>query len=144
MNVGFKLSEIKKMFVDRDAVTSAVDKANLKVLAKFGAYTRTRSKSSIRKVGKKGKSSRPGQPPKSRTGLLKNFIYFGVDPQTQSVVIGPAKLNKPGFAAQALEEGGRSISSDGKSITIRARPFMKPAFDKEILKAPDYWRNAVN
>jgi hypothetical protein len=144
VNVGFKMSEIKRLFVDRDAVTNAVDKATLKVLAKFGAFTRTTAKQSIRKVGKKGKVSRPGQPPKSRTGLLKDFIYFGVEPESKNVVIGPVKLNKRGYAAQALEEGGPSINSDGKSITIRARPYMKPAFDKELLKAPEMWRDSVN
>jgi hypothetical protein len=143
MNVGFRLSEIKKMFVDTDAVKNAVDKATLKVLAKFGAFVRTTSKRSIRSAGKKNATSQQGEPPRSHTGLLKKFIFFGVEKDKQNVVIGPAKLNKPGYAAQALEEGGRSIRSDGKSITIHARPFMKPAFDKEIVKAPDMWRNAV-
>lgn len=157
--VGFKLSEMKKLFVDRKEVIDAVDKSSLKVLSRFGAFVRTTSRQSIKnapkpvkesdqkKRGRKRKQrprvSAPGNPPLSHTGLLKRNIFFGVDPQKKSVVIGPVKLNKPGFAMQALEEGGRSIGSKGQRINIAARPFMKPAFDKELTKAPQMWRDAV-
>jgi hypothetical protein len=52
----FKLDATLKTFFDRKAVINAVDKAELRVLKKFGAFVRRRSRSSIRK-----KTNDPGR-----------------------------------------------------------------------------------
>lgn len=83
-----------------------MDRARVRALSKIGAFIRRSARSSIRKVGKKGTPSNPGQPPKSRTGLLRDFIQFAYDPATKSVVVGPEKLNRPSFAPPTLEYGG--------------------------------------
>lgn len=100
--------DVKRLFFDSRAVTSRVDPAKRRVLSRFGAFVRTRSKSSIRK---RKAASRPGAPPSSHTGLLKKFIFFSYEPQKESVVIGPEKLS--GRAGrdvpEILEDGGRTV-----------------------------------
>jgi DNA replicative helicase MCM subunit Mcm2 (Cdc46/Mcm family) len=143
--------DMKKFFFDRKAVTSRTDKATRKVLSKFGAYTRTRSRTSIRK--RKG-TSRPGQPPYSHTGLLRDNIFFGYDPGKRSVVVGPEKLRKgKGEAPRLLEHGGttttRFFDSKRKKygkrrrVRVEKRPYMQPAFDTELKQLPPKWRDSV-
>ena len=139
---------MKKLFFDRKAVTGKVDRAARKVLSRFGAFVRRAAKSSIRK---RKRVSSPGQPPSSRSGLLKKFIFFGYEPSRRNVVIGPAKLNqKIGDAPHALEHGGTSTVLQGlrgrrkkRRVKIKARPFMGPAFDKEKPKLPAMWAGSI-
>jgi len=144
---------VKKAFFDTKAVMSAVDKATLKVLSKFGAFVRTRAKSSIR--SRKGASS-PGTPPHSHSGLLKRGILFSYDRDRRTVVIGPELLRKAGLgtAPNALEYGGHATrkkwrtqggrrSLVPKQVGIAARPYMHPAFEKEKLGLLKIWANSV-
>jgi len=138
----------KQMFFDRNAVTSAVDRATRKVLSRFGAFVRTGARHSIRK---RKCVSAPGEPPSSHTGLLRSFIFFGYDHGRRSVVIGPQRLNqKVGDAPHALEHGGLSTVVEGlrgrrrkRRVKIAARPFMGPAFEREKPKLPALWAKSV-
>lgn len=105
-----------------------------------------------RRGGKQGKrptrpaaSSKPGRPPYSHTGLLRE-IYFAMDGYGR-VVIGPVKLNAKGRdIPKALEYGGESSSVTGgvqRRITIQERPYMRPAFNKNLPSVAPLWRNAV-
>lgn len=67
INLTFK--EAKAGFFDRARVMEAVDKATKKVLSRFGAYVRTRAKTSIRKG--RGRTSEPGRPPYSHVGTSR-------------------------------------------------------------------------
>src|SRR5690606_28852572 len=100
--IGF---EITRLFFDRKAVTSRVDRATRRVLSRFGAFVRRTARSSIRK---RKRTSEPGKPPSSHTGMLKKFIFFGYDPRRDSVVIGPVRLSQKGRgeAPSLLEYGG--------------------------------------
>lgn len=116
------LTRLKEFFFDRQAIIDAVDAARIKVLSKAGAFVRRTAQQSIREgvrttkgVTRRTAPSKPGKPPKSWTGLLKNFIYFAYDPGTQTVVIGPIPLNQyhvvdgqltRGAVPRVLEEGG--------------------------------------
>ncbi len=139
---------VKRMFFDRKAVTSRVDRAARRVLSKFGAFVRRRAKSSIHK---RKRASAPGEPPSSHSGLLRRFIFFGYDRTRRSVVIGPQMLNqKIGDAPHALEHGGTSTVVEGlrsrrgkRRVKISARPFMGPAFERERPKLPKMWANSV-
>lgn len=133
--------KITHLFFDSPKVMRSVDKSTRKVLSKFGAFVRRTAKQSIRK---RKKSSTPGTPPSSHTGLLKRFIFFGYDPQKRSVVIGPTRLteNNRGEAPSILEYGGRT-TVDKKRVKISARPFMGPAFEKEKPKLPSMWKDSV-
>jgi hypothetical protein len=137
--------ELKKLFFDRQAVISKVDAASRKVLSKFGAFVRRSAKSSIRK---RKKPAPPGSPPSSHTGLLKKLIFFGYDPERQSVVIGPTRLNQEGRgeAPPLLEYGGKATlvrRGKKKRTTYKARPYMGPALEKEKPQLPAMWRGSV-
>ncbi len=98
--------DVKSMFFDRRAVIDALGSANVKALGRGGAFIRRRAKSSIRK---RKRVSRPGEPPSSHVGTLRNLIYFGFDTGRQSVVIGPTPLGTVGRVPPILEYGGPSI-----------------------------------
>ena len=137
--------KIKHLFFDSPKVIRSVDKSTRRVLSRFGAFVRRTAKQSIRK---RKKPSQPGSPPSSHTGLLKRFIFFGYDRQTDSVVIGPTRLtqNNRGEAPSILEYGGRTTVQGNKKKTrvrISARPFMGPAFEKEKPNLPSLWKNAI-
>lgn len=136
--------KIKKFFFDRKVVIDAVDRATRKALSKAGAFIRTRSKSSIRS---RKKVSAPGSPPSSHTGDLKKRIFFGYEPATKSVVVGPVRF-RAGEAPRLLEFGGQARRrSHGKTraVAYRPRPFMGPALQKEIAAGtiPKLWSNSV-
>jgi len=138
---------IKSLFFDREKVVRAVDKAKRAVLSRAGAFIRTAARTSIRK--RKG-SAPPGSPPHSHVGLLRNFIFFGYDRQSDSVVVGPAKLNRATEAPRVLEHGGTTTVtrfSRGRirkrRVRVNARPFMGPALEKERQKLPKLWANSV-
>jgi len=177
------LARWKEAFFDREAVMAAVDKARLNVLSQAGAFIRRTAQQSIRPgvrvskgISKRTSPSRPGRPPKSWTGLLKNFIYFRFDDVTKTVVVGPAALNQyhvvgggltRGAVPNVLEFGGtigiREQQLSGglwvphgssrrqragrpqrvRNVKIAARPFMRPARDKNLSKFPGLWERSV-
>jgi hypothetical protein len=145
--IGFKIDQAKGLFFDSAKIVRSVDAATRRVLSKFGAFVRTSARSSIRK---RKRSAAEGQPPSSHTGLLKKFIFFGYDPERRSVVIGPARLGKPGEAPRALELGGPSMMPvrHGVKVTlvpveIKPHPYMGPALKRELPKLPAMWANSV-
>jgi hypothetical protein len=141
--IGIKLSDAKRLFFGRAAVTSAADRGTRKVLSKFGAFVRQTAKSSIRK---RKAVSEPGQPPSSHTGLLKRNIYFVFSPETRSVVIGPILVNQRTDAPRLLEHGDtvvRRRRNRRVRMTYEAQPFMGPAFEREQQQLPALWKNSV-
>lgn len=160
---GLKLKEAKGGFFDREPVRKAVDAAALRILSRFGAFVRQRARTSIRvrqgtsapgtpphghKSGLRAKTSRSGEVRTRSVSLLREYILFSYDREKRSVLIGPAKLagTVGPRALEALEYGGTTIAlTNGKkrSLTVRARPFMRPAFSEELQRLPEDWRNAV-
>lgn len=145
-----KIEAAKKMFFDRAAVINATDRATKSVFSKFGAFVRRVARSSIRR---RKKSSAPGMPPSSHTDLLKKFIFFGYDAEKKSVVIGPVLLNgTSGTAPEVLEKGGTAVITQSstarlkrekKTIVIKKRPYMQPAFEKVKPQLPAMWANSI-
>jgi hypothetical protein len=131
------IEALKANFFDPDKVIKAVDKAMYRKLSRFGAFVRTRSRSSIRK---RKAVSEPGTPPTNRTGLLKKFIYFAYDEQTKTVIIGPAAFREGASVPELLEYGGRGTVSKyirrrGQDLVQgiwKPRPYMRPAYDEEL------------
>lgn len=142
--IGMRIDQAKGLFFDRAAVTSAADRAQRRVLSRFGAFVRRGARSSIRK---RKRVSQPGSPPSSHTGLLKNNIFFVYEPLRSSVIIGPILLSGKGTDAPALlEHGGHAVGRRRKKrvrLTYRPRPFMGPAFERETPKLPAMWRDSV-
>jgi hypothetical protein len=135
----------KGMFFDRLRITDKADAQTKKALSRFGAFVRRTARQSIRQ---RKSSSRPGQPPSSHTGILKQFIFFGYDSNRRSVVIGPVNTSrKSSGVPETLEYGGTvrltSGAAKGKTTTIEARPYMGPAFDKELDGVSKLWSNSI-
>jgi len=133
---------LKECFFDREIVQMAMDKKTHKVLRVFGALVRKTARWSIKR---KKSPSLPGQPPRNVTGLLKNFIWFSYDRDKQSVVIGPAKLDKRHDVPHVLEYGGAAYSTTKRTMyKFSARPYMNPAFEK-IQKShlPKLWEESI-
>ncbi len=141
--IGMTFQAAKGGFFDRAKVKRSVDAGTRKVLSKFGAFVRQRTRTSIRK--RKG-TSPPGSPPYSHVGLLRQFILFAYDPQQRSVVIGPTLLKEGSQAPRLLEYGGVAVIEDRgekRRARYRPRPFMRPALEAEKPQLPALWRNSV-
>ncbi|TWT45019.1 hypothetical protein RAS1_14400 [Phycisphaerae bacterium RAS1] len=136
--------QFKAGFFDRRRVTRAVDRASRRALSRAGAFIRTAARRLIRT---RRRASRPGQPPSSHTGLLRRWILFAYDPARKSVVIGAALLNgarrqrKP--VPSVLEFGGEARIGK-RSVSIAARPYMRPAYEKERSKLPKRWAGSIS
>jgi hypothetical protein len=93
--------------------------------------------------------SRPGDPPYARRGFIKRDITFDFDFQRRSVVIGPTLLpGWPNSTVLRLHEKGGTVAyknKKGRQVTKKypARPYMQPAFDKELALMPEPFRNSV-
>ena len=92
---GFGISmEVSKFFFDREGVRKKMGNANAKAMSKVGAFIRRRARTSLRR---RKAVSEPGSPPSvhSTDGVatLKN-ILFAYDPSSQSLAVGPVKLNQ--------------------------------------------------
>lgn len=138
---------VTKLFFDKPAVLRAVSKARRAVLSKAGAFIRRTARSSIR--ARKG-SAPPGKPPHSHVGLLRRFLFFAYEPASESVVIGPEKLNKRTDAPRVLEHGGKALLERRRRgklvrrrVSIEPRPLMGPALEKERPKLPKRWAGSV-
>ena len=86
-----KIDQAKGFFFDPGKLFAGLDKATQRILSKFGGSVRLRSKRSIKE---RKKPSVPGKPPSSRTGVLKQFIFYAYEPQKRTVVIGPTPTNQ--------------------------------------------------
>ena len=132
---------LKKHFFDRKKVQRRVDARTRKVLSKFGSFVRRSARHSIRPSSG---TSQPGHPPFSHSGKLRKKIFFIYDPKRRSVVIGPIIYpGKTGRALPALEYGGKTDMPSGDIIKIEARPFMGPAFDRNLVVVPSLWRDSI-
>lgn len=129
-------------FFDRPRVMKKVKDGTASVLAKAGAHIMTRAKRSIRP--RKG-SAKPGNPPFSHEGNLRDLIFFGYEKKTDSVVVGP-KLSKGGNPTipQALEFGGTLTHWRTKKATrYHAFPYMAPALTAEVPNFPELFSGAI-
>lgn len=168
------IDQAKDFFFDRPAVIAAIDRGTRQALSRGGAIVRREARTSIKKgtVLRRGRtragerrqvatvrSSKPGNPPFSQTGLLRQHIYFAADLDRQSVVIGPARLNaKDTSAPSTLEYGGTAtvrrmrIRRPGRTelrwtaprqVRIAPRPYMNPALARVAGRLPEQFRGSV-
>ena len=133
-----------ELWFDRDYVLKHVDEARQKKLSRFGYFVMRDARQLIKH---RKRSSKPGESPTNWSDLLKRFIYFNYEKQTRSVVIGPYRLpasrEDPPIPA-ALELGGIVRNRRAKRpVRIRPRPYMQPAFDRQLRKMGDDWRDSI-
>ncbi|QDT30934.1 hypothetical protein [Thalassoglobus polymorphus] len=91
------------------------------------------------------KKAEPGEPPRSPSGFLKRFLFFGYDVPNEEVIIGPIR-SKTG-TVRHLEHGGRATlpNSRGRRVpmTFKGNPFMKPALKTAAPNLPDQFKNSI-
>lgn len=160
--ITFRLTDY---FFDRLAIKHQVGKQKAAYLRNAGAYTQKVAQRSMRRVGKRGKPSRPGRPPKwhgSNEFSLRK-ILFGFDPSIGGVIVGPVIGNKKivPTVPEVHEKGGvlpirekrvgqhwvprgRRKPRPGQPTRIRKaqfppRPYMAPAVEKTARKFPDLY-----
>lgn len=148
----FKASIKLRYFFDRPEVIAKLQKAERIALSGTGAYAMTLVRRSMRPGGKSGLNSKPGEPPRWHTKLLRDHILFAYDEAKNSVVVGPRVLNgrKTRYVPALLQFGGKTVvdekvlvetrklrgrgrkeiwKSTGRRITARIapRPYVGPA-----------------
>lgn len=82
-----KISVKSKSSFNRRLVKQRTDSAGVDALYRAGAYLRTTAR---RKIKKSNKASRPGRPPHTREGQLRNAILFAVDEGKKIAWVGPS------------------------------------------------------
>lgn len=106
-------------------------------------YTKADLKARLRALDKaaelrdKAKSSPPGQPPRTRKGLIRRSVLYAVDKQRLEAVIGPS-FQRIGKAASAHEHGGQY-----KGQRYPQRPFMGPTLDENLGMIPQKFKGAL-
>lgn len=150
-------------FLDRAAAKQRLAPATRRYLLKAGGRGRDIARRLIKKTGKArrmpkkwtrtGKISKawlrwldevrnrpaspPGSPIHTHTGMARDAILFGVQPATESVVVG--------FSADKFDQLGELHEFGGTRGKARypARPVMQPMLDKLTPQLPGMWRNAI-
>lgn len=120
MDLDFKIPK-KRVFFDRTPVIAALLKKERHALSRSGAYVAQVARTSIYK---KNYPSKPGNPPHSHSGKLRQMIASGVDSNRVCAVAGALRrsdvLNR-GATPSVLEHGGRSKVSRPKSPAGRRK-----------------------
>lgn len=129
-----------------------------RVLAKFQAEARKAiyyqagfvMKTARRSIVSADHASRPGHPPRSVCGQLRDFIFFKWDDASQSMVIGPAAFKSDSTVPAILEGGGTEPATvkvgtkwEHRPVTIEPRPYMAPAFEVSQTRLPDFWAKSI-
>ena len=130
------------VFFDGEEINKRKDKEKVKALMAAGAFVRTIAKRSIKKGGKKGKVSSPGEPPRRHVTPGINTIFFVHEKRNDSVIVGPVKFKTGGPKILQTLEGGGSIKAirtnpktkkkTSRTVKIKPRPFMAPAKEKAL------------
>lgn len=143
MNLGYKIH----LEYDSQPIADALETATVENLKRLGVYVRHSIRSVLRYSRR---TSRPGEPPslhKSKTQttspLLRGLVFAMPDSMTVNIGI-TAAAGKSGQVARTLEEGGLSVTSKGDRVSIAPRPFMRPAFKVEAMKAPEMWAGSIS
>ena len=144
---GMPSGGMKEFFFDRDVVVQAMDRARRKALIRGAIVIRRSAIKSIREQDA-SRPSRPGEPPRSVMGLLMDNIFYGYDPDTQEVLIGPEikpARRAPGGVPvpELLEHGGLAQRGTGKPYRLAARPYMRPALERHKDRLAEQWRSTI-
>ena len=142
---GITISNVTKTFFRPELIRDPILKARNRVISRFGMFVMKDARQSLRH---RKNASKAGRPPtswnsklnSSHNDLLKRFIFYSYETPSK-VVIGPVNLDGPISKLRipaVLEYGGQLPNKDrhGSPImsTISPRPYMRPAFDRQIAK----------
>lgn len=169
-----RMSEVKANFFDR--IKDPVDKARIRSLSRAGTIIRRRARRITNRKAKTARSTEigrnglpivteylvgapAGEPPRKRTGALRDGIVFAYDSRTQSVVVGPVRLARRGRAPEILELGGPVLlparDADGRPLRnprgrillaerrLEPRPYMRRSLLDVLDALPEQWRDSI-
>ena len=155
-----------RFIADSQAVLAAMDRKERRVLGRTGGNGRRIMQNFLRSVNRgadrkfkqalidfrnrkltkkqlesarKATASTPPDPPRQHVGTLRRMVFYAVDRDGSSVVIGPLQFqsdSKPEggkTGAQLLEEGGRLTikrKQFRKTVTVAPRPWLEDARKK--------------
>ena len=136
---------------DDKRIEGMMDRADRRNLSRAGAFTRATARQSIRK---RKKPSKPGKPPSSHIGTLRNLIFFAWDPWTHTMVVGPFRT-PPSSAprrrrtvmvdrktgAEVLEKGGRVIRMIPKYAHKRRKRGARQRSGAEVRRIQQYYES---
>lgn len=137
-----------KMFLDRPEILKRLSKKKRRVLARTGGYTRKIVKTTLNKRWKKGDAVKKDEPPRRRTGLLRELVYFGVRRDSDTVDIAP-KLIGGSVVPEILEFGGterisvidreqstrkpeRQIVRKTVTVDVDPHPYLGPSYPEAV------------
>lgn len=157
IGIGYRPSLANVMLFDDRKIRRMMNTKTRKAFGRFGSYTRTTARRSMRK---RKAASAPGSPPSVHEGQIKRFLLYSYDVLVKSVVIGPTLLGRSPTTLELMEFGGvrrrrmgeRRRHTRGRKrgqfakrevikthATYPARPFMGPAFEIAKEKLPEFW-----
>jgi len=116
-------------------VKRAAKKGNFNSIGHAAASIRRAAMRLIRRS--KTKPSPPGQPPRTRAGLLRKAIVFDVDKRRERAIIGP-RASVVGTAGAAHEHGGQY-----KGQRFPQRSFMGPALETSAPRLGRHWKGSI-
>jgi len=129
---GGTLRKIAKQSIKRKGIARKPPKN--KYLADGKTYTKAYRRWKAEIV--KQPASRPGTPPFTHTGALRNAIRYAVDFSRRTVYIGPTRSEIVDIG-KIHEHGGRR-----KGKRYPSRTYMRPARDKVRMQLPRFWTEA--
>jgi hypothetical protein len=121
MTAAFNLTyKVTEAFFDRAKVVQMTEDRELRALSRIGAFVRRRARTAI--LRRRKRVSSPGEPPSVHStddvATLRN-ILFAYNRGSQSVVIGPVKLNQLNTKAEGLgSQPVPSIMEHGGKIRV--------------------------
>ena len=119
-------------FFDEPAVVNAVGNGVRRALSKWGSYVRRSARHSI--VKRKNAVSKPGRPPYSHVGKLRNNIYFGFDKASKTCVVGATlqgtARNLGATVPETLEKGSGAVTVGRFPNRQKALDFLVGGKDK--------------
>jgi hypothetical protein len=147
--LGVQVRKVGSYFFDSSIVTSAIDRATIPVMQRYGAGVRREAMQSLRRSD--AKRVQPNKPPINKTQRLKKSIWFDWDPIARSEVIGPILFprQKQDVPATALLEysGTTHVQAIGRqrahTATYRMFPFMRPANARRLPGLALLWRDTI-
>jgi|GEM_PF-192256 len=116
---------VTQFFLDRAELRRKIDAARLRMLSRQGAFVRRRAKTNI--LRRRKAVSQPGSPPSVRSrdnvATLKNILFF-LDPRTETVVVGPVKLNQFNRGSTGSSVSVPSLLEFGGSVRIAEERYL--------------------
>ena len=152
---------MKDAFLDRSAISNAIDRERKRALSRQGGLVRTIAKRSLKKKANPSATSPAGSPPYSHAPHnLRRLLWYAYSPFEQSVIVGPVGFGRSGKPVPEIHEKGGTATivvpkkgkgrrkkfgrkTTKKTVHYSERPFMGPSRRTAAPHFPEMWRDSV-